>query len=621
MRSFAFALPLLAFTSACTEYDLTAKEDDNQTSGPQILVEPQRLVWDPVAFGETAIKSFTITSVGTDDLEVEGTLLNGPGTFLVNNAVFPAMLAPEETLTVDVAYTPDTATEDSAIVDVLSNDGSDPEVPVELLATAGSPELQVTPDNWDFGELPVACNTALTVTMTNVGTATLEVSDILQSGTGFEWADSPDLPINLVPGESDEVEIIWRPITLGNYMGDLTFVSNDPAGDRVALQTGTAIDEADCLPVNEGGSGEYELSFTAEYEYADVTFLLDTSGSMTNLATSMASEFSTIANDLTSVISDITFGVATYEDYYYSNFGDYGDLPFRLRQQQTDDLGSVQSVLNSIPINYGYDTPESTLEALRQVATGYGYDQNCNGRYDSLTDVPPFVAGASDAYSGSATGIYNAGVSGTGSLGGMGFREGTLPIIIYATDAPFRDPTSSDWTRSGAPRGCTDATMANTIAALNAMNARTIGVGVQYFGSSYFDAVQLNDIAVGTGSYGDMDGNGSVEAAVVTWSGASSTFRSTIVTAVEGLIEGATFDEIRLDIYGDDLGIVQSVTPEAYYNVASGDPTDFTVEIEGEAVDGPADDVIVLELVLTGVLPTGGELILQRSNLYVVVGG
>ena len=164
MRSFAFALPLLAFTSACTEYDLTPKEDDNQTSGPQILVEPQRLVWDPVAFGETAIKSFTITSVGTDDLEVEGTLLNGPGTFLVNNAVFPAILAPEETLTVDVAYTPDTATEDSAIVDVLSNDGSDPEVPVELLATAGSPELQVTPDNWDFGELPVACNTCLLYT-------------------------------------------------------------------------------------------------------------------------------------------------------------------------------------------------------------------------------------------------------------------------------------------------------------------------------------------------------------------------------------------------------------------------------------------------------------------------
>ena len=57
MRSFFIALPLVALTVACTEYDLTPKGDDNQTSGPQIQVDPQRLVWDPVAFGESAVSA------------------------------------------------------------------------------------------------------------------------------------------------------------------------------------------------------------------------------------------------------------------------------------------------------------------------------------------------------------------------------------------------------------------------------------------------------------------------------------------------------------------------------------------------------------------------------------
>ena len=46
----------------------------------------------------------------------------------------------------------------------------------------------------------------------------------------------------------------------------------------------------------------------------------------------------------------------------------------------------------------------------------------------------------------------------------------------------------------------------------------------------------------------------------------------------------------------------------------------FTIDILGEAVDGPGEEVVILELVLVGVLPTGGELTLQRQDLYVLIG-
>ena len=610
-------LPLAATLTGCSEYDLFADKDPNPGVDPQIVVDPPQLVWGGVSFGDSEIKTFTITNIGEEDLAVEGTLLEGAGTFTVNGSGFPAVLETDEVMTVQVAFVPDESSEDSAIVQVLSSDPDEPRVPVELLGYAGDPSLEVTPGAWDYGNIPVSCDTSVWVTMTNVGSAMLEVTDIQQAGTDFTLANTPSLPFQLAPGEADQVLVVWSPQAEGTGAGELIVTSNDPEGDRAAVQTGSAIPMAECLPIEEGGDGEYVLSFTAEYQYADVAFLLDTTGSMSGLANSMASDFSGIASALTSVIPDITFGVATYDDYNYGTYGSSGDLPFILRQQQTSSLTNVQSVLNSIPLHYGYDQPESTLEALYQAASGDGYDQNCNRRVDSTTDVPPFVASSGDAYGGAVAGSYNSGVVGTGSIGGMGFRDGTLPIIIYATDAPFRDPSGG----YGAPYGCTDANMTSTINALNAVNARTIGVGVQLYGSSYFDLAQFNRIASGTGSYGDMDGNGTTEEAVVVWSGSSSTFQATIVDAVQGLVDGATFDEIRLDIYGDDTGIVQSVTPTAYYNVASGDVTDFTIDIQGEPVDGPGDSVTVLELVLVGVLPTGGELTLQRSELYVVVGG
>ena len=610
--------PLLALAalaaSGCSEYDLYGKDGTNGEAGPNIVVTPQTLVWDTVAFGSSEVKSFTVTNEGNDDLEVQGALLDGVGTFVVNSGALPLFLGPGESTDIEVAYIPDTSTEDTAVVDVLSNDPDSPEVPVELIASAGSPELQITPDVWDYGSLPLYCNSTLELTLSNVGTAPLEVSDIGGDSGDYTLDNLPTLPFTIQAGDSEVVDLTWLPSALGTSSNTVTVTSNDPFGDRSATQSGLALDQADCLPVEEGGSDDYVLSFTAEYQYADVAFLLDTTGSMSGLANSMASEFSSIASALTGVIPDITFGVATYDDYYYGTMGSYNDLPFILRQQQTDSLSGVQSVLNSIPLHSGYDQPESTLEALYQAASGAGYDQNCNRSYDSLYDVPPFIADSSDAFYGGATGIYNSGVSGTGTLGGMGFRDGTLPIIIYATDAPFRDPGSG----YSGPGGCTDATMSSAIAALNDINARTIGIGVQLYGNNYFDQNQFRTIAQGTNSYGDMDGNGTTEEAFVVWSGASSTFQNTIVDAVTGLVEGATFDEIRLDIYGDTEGVVSAVTPEAYYNVASGEVTDFTVEVTGVPTDSPGDDVVVLDLVLVGVLPTGGELTLQTSQLYVI---
>ena len=157
----------------------------------------------------------------------------------------------------------------------------------------------------------------------------------------------------------------------------------------------------------------------------DVAFLLDTTGSMSGTANAMASEFSAIVTALNALIPDAEYGFATYDDYAYAGYGysSSGDKPFILRQQITDNTAAVQAELSGVPIHFGGDGPESGMEALYQGASGGGYDQNCNGIYDSATDVKPFLSSADDAFVGAGGQSYNSTDSGGGFIGGFGFRD------------------------------------------------------------------------------------------------------------------------------------------------------------------------------------------------------
>jgi hypothetical protein len=291
----------------------------------------------------------------------------------------------------------------------------------------------------------------------------------------------------------------------------------------------------------------------------------------------MASEFSAIAGDVSTQLTDVTFGVATYRDYAMSPFGSPGDLPLRLEQQQTSDTAAVQGALGGLSVGGGGDGPEATDEALVQALTGAGYDLDCDGALDG-TDVPHFVSGPADAFGGAVAGTSDPSVPGTGTLGGVGFREDVAPIVVYATDAPLRDPDAG----YGAPGGCpSDATGAAVIAGAAALHARLVAVAVG--GLSPWD--QMVDLATATGSTGDLDGDGVVEPAVVSWSGSSAQFRTAVADALVGLATSGTFATLELVELSDPDDVVIGVTPASYADVPSGAPVTFTLDVVGDVVE------------------------------------
>lgn len=579
-------LGAIAGALACSEYGVGHSAGNPSAGGPDIAVDPTSLAFGAQPLGSVTTKQLRVMEAGFALLTVHDLWIDRPGGFSLPVDVAPFQLEAGQAKLVEVAYGP-VSESDVADLIIASDDPDEPELRIPLHGTSQGGALRWEPDPYDFGVVASRTTTSGEVDLVNDGPVPVTVDGMLVLGANFSLPEPPAFPLVVMPGTRQPVEVAFSPDVPDEVAtGEIVAATDLGSGDVSGALLGTG---------GETLTGELELVFEVSFKVADVAFLLDTTCSMSGLASSMASEYADIAGDVIGEIPDVTFGVATYDDYNESPFGSGADLPFRLEQQQTSDTALVQAVLATIGINGGGDGPESSMEALAQALTGTGYDQDCDGTLDTVTDVPPFVPGAGDAFGGTAAGLFDGSIVGTGSLGGMGFRDDTLPIVIYATDNELRDPENG----YGSPGGCPqDAGQSDVVNAVAGLDARLIAVGVNLSaGETAWE--QMVELANLTGSSGDMDGDGVSEPAVVEWSGTSADFRKIIVDAITGLASTGEFATISLEEISDPDDVVLSISPTSYVDVKSGDALTFTLEVVGDVLDAPTDTSSTAVLRLT----------------------
>lgn len=192
-------------------------------------------------------------------------------------------------------------------------------------------------------------------------------------------------------------------------------------------KTGDATDFFFVLPYEDAaGPQSKPLTFSTDVKSMDVFFSMDTTGSMfgpiQNLQTSLTGS---VIPSVQGQVPDTQFGVGAFEDFPIEPFGSNPctggaggpDQPFQLLQAITADGAAVLAGVNGLsiggtPIGCGGDLPESNIEALYQIATGEGL------LAPPPTNVPPNAAG----------------------VGGVGFRDTSLPVVVSITDAPSHNP-------------------------------------------------------------------------------------------------------------------------------------------------------------------------------------
>ena len=355
--------------------------------------------------------------------------------------------------------------------------------------------------------------------------------------------------------------------------------------------------------------------FTLGVSKGDIAFLIDTTCSMSSTLNAMSAEFATIVSQLAPVIPDANYAVGSFDDYAMAPFGhvSYGDKPFHMNQQVTDDTTVVQNALNALSLHGGNDGPESATEAIYQALTGDGYDMNCNGVFDSTTDVLPFTSAATDPFAGLGGQHNNPLVSGTGALGGMGFRANAFPIVVYATDNEMRN--SATYPTPGGCAADADGTMVANAA--SALGAKLIGVCV---GGCAGATSQMDALATSTGSLADLDGGGVADDNLVfQWSGSNTQFRDTVVDAIDDLVQSVGFNEITLEVVGDTEGFVVDIQPAVHYVAGAvvGQNVDFTLTFRGADAASTEDELHALTLNVYG----DGTVLLDTLDIFVLVPG
>jgi len=213
------------------------------------------------------------------------------------------------------------------------------------------------------------------------------------------------------------------------------------------------------------------LSFSTDIQYADVYFMMDTTGSMSGAITGLKTTLTgTIIPGVDAAIADVLFGVGKFDDYPFGGYGGGGDVAFLNLQHMTDDPALAQAAVNTMSAGGGADGPESHVPALHAVATGCG---------DGSIPADPACTDAT-------------------LIGYPHFRDGAVPIIVLFSDAQFHNgPRGANY---GAISGVTPPTYAATVAALNAIHARVIGVS-----SSSYGRPDMVSLATDTGT---VDGTG-----------------------------------------------------------------------------------------------------------------
>jgi cysteine-rich repeat protein len=210
------------------------------------------------------------------------------------------------------------------------------------------------------------------------------------------------------------------------------------------------------------------LEFSSTISQADVHVAMDTTGSMFGEIDTLRTTFSSsILPGVNAQIPDVAFGVSTFDDFPCGDHGTGADRPFILRQRVTTRMSDAQAAMDAIPLHNGADYYESGYESMYQVATGAGV-VGCGA------SIPPFNP---------ATGLVPGVADGT--IGGVGFRTDSFPMLVHVTDAP---------SHNGTTYGGYAATSGEAINALKANKIHFIGVA-----SGSDPRGQLEAVAIATG--------------------------------------------------------------------------------------------------------------------------
>ena len=215
----------------------------NGIGTPGISVSPVSLNFgNQVLHVASAAKTLTVSNAGTEALIISAISLSGfhAADFSLNAPAVPITLAPGDSTTLTVTFTPGALGSRSATLNFTHNGTASPRS-VPLSGTGTAPAVSLAPAALLFGNQEVGVASALKpLVINNVGTAALVISGLVLSPAAPQFEVSADtLPITVPPGGSTTVNLRFTPTATSTYSTALVITDNASGSPRAVPISGT----------------------------------------------------------------------------------------------------------------------------------------------------------------------------------------------------------------------------------------------------------------------------------------------------------------------------------------------------------------------------------------------
>ena len=215
---------------ANTPYSSTVSVFLNLNSEADISLSPDSLNFIPTKIGNTTGLQFIVYNNGADStLQITDITSSNP-VFGPNPT--SASIAPGNSVTITVNFTPTDMVNYSDSLTIFSNDPNDPEVKVYVAGSSPPPVISLSLDSLNYGTIKIDSSESLEFQINNNGVNTLEITNITSSNSAFV----PGLTsASVLPGNSAFITVNFTPTAAIAYSDSLTIYSNDPNNPQVKV--------------------------------------------------------------------------------------------------------------------------------------------------------------------------------------------------------------------------------------------------------------------------------------------------------------------------------------------------------------------------------------------------
>src|SRR5262249_5581310 len=179
-----------------------------------------------VQVGTTPSRTVTLTNSGGSAASITAVNTSN-SSFGVGNMALPATIPPGSSLDISITYSPTTAGSASGTLSFISNANNSPTTVLVVGSATSNPVAQigVSPASINFGSITVNTTATRTLTISNPGSATLNVTAAAVSGAAYSITGAT-FPLNINAGASSSMTVTFAPTTTGNQSGSITVSSN-----------------------------------------------------------------------------------------------------------------------------------------------------------------------------------------------------------------------------------------------------------------------------------------------------------------------------------------------------------------------------------------------------------